>query len=39
MKSDKNKARKGQRRISEKSIFTYALFLRCNWCICWNAKI
>ena len=27
MKSDKNKARKSQRRISEKSIFTYALFL------------
>ena len=27
MKSDKNKARKGQRRTSEKSIFTFALFL------------
>jgi uncharacterized membrane protein YsdA (DUF1294 family) len=27
MKSDKNKAIKGQRRTSERSIFTFALFL------------
>ncbi|MDD2376202.1 MAG: DUF1294 domain-containing protein [Clostridia bacterium] len=39
MKSDKIRAKKGQRRISEKSIFIFALFLRCNRCICWNAEI
>jgi len=27
MKSDKTKAKRGQRRISERSIFTFALFL------------